>query len=291
MYDITNSDGVKKNFNNKYAAFHYMSWNVFKGFNIGLFENVVWRGIDSNQVRSFDVNYLNPLIFYRPQEYAVGSPDNSFIGLNLNTRIANCIKLYGQLGLDEFFLKEIRARRGWWANKQAWQLGLKYINVLNIQGLSFQAEYNEVRPYTYSHGVVAQNYGHYGMPLAHPLGANFKEFIGIINLRKNRFLFTIKGISTFVGKDTLASKSNMGQNIFLSYTTRPYEYGHKTTQGDRHQILQSDIRLTYYIIPNLNARLELGYIQRSEKSNDGYELQNPYVFIGFKTSFWNIYTD
>lgn len=291
MYDITNANGVKKNFNNKYAAFHYMSWNVFKEFNIGLFENVVWRGTDSNQVRSFDVNYLNPLVFYRPQEYAVGSPDNSFIGLNINTRIAHRLKLYGQLGLDEFFLKEIRARRGWWANKQAWQLGFKYVNALNIQGLSLQAEYNEVRPYTYSHGIVAQNYAHYGMPLAHPLGANFKEYLGIINFRKDRFQLTIKGICTFIGKDTVGSKSNMGQNIFLSYTTRPYEYGHKTTQGDRHQILQSDIRLTYYVIPNLNARLELGYIQRSEKSNGGYELQNPYVFIGFKTSFWNIYSD
>jgi len=291
MNDVSGANGVKAKYQNKFATFHYLSWNILKELNFGIFENVVWRGTDSNQVRSFDVNYLNPFIFYRPQEYSVGSPDNSFIGLNINTRIARTLKLYAQLGLDEFFLKEIRARRGWWANKQAWQLGFNYINAMNVKGLNVQLEYNEVRPYTYTHGIVSQNYAHYGMPLAHPLGANFREFLGIINYRKDRFQVSVKGTFALVGKDSLGTKSNMGQNIFLSYTTRPYEYGHSTTQGDKNQLMQSDIRFTYWIIPNINARLELGYIQRSEKSNAGYKLEEPYIYFGFRTSFWNIYKD
>ena len=152
-------------------------------------------------------------------------------------------------------------------------------------------EYNEVRPYTYTHGIVSQNYAHYGMPLAHPLGANFREFLGIINYRKNRFQVSAKGTYALVGKDTLGTKSNMGQNIFLSYTTRPYEYGHTTTQGDKNLILQSDIKFTYWVIPNINARFELGYIQRSEKSDAGYILEEPYIYFGFRTSFWNMYRD
>lgn len=291
MYDMTYSSGVRKNFQNKYGAFHYLSWNILKELNVSVFENVVWRGTDSNQVRTFEVNYLNPLLFYRPAEYSVGSPDNSFIGININGRIAKTIKLYGQLGLDEFYLKEIRARRGWWANKQAWQLGLNYVNAFKIKGLSVRLEYNEARPYTYSHGVVSQNYAHYGMPLAHPLGANFRELLGIVNFRKDRFQVSVKGIYAAVGKDTVGTKSNMGQNIFLSYTTRPYEFGHKTLQGDKHELLQSDIKLTYWVIPNINARFELGYIQQSIKSDRGYLLENPYIYVGFKTSFWNIYRD
>lgn len=291
MQDMSHTNGIKRDFQGKYATFHYLSWNILKELNVGIFENVVWKGTDTNQVRTFDVNYLNPILFYRPQEYSVGSPDNSFIGLNLNARIAKTLKLYAQLGLDEFFLKEVRARNGWWANKQAWQLGLTYVNAFKIPGLTVQTEYNEVRPYTYTHGVVAQNYAHYGLPLAHPYGANFREFLGIVNFRKDNFQISFKGNVITIGKDTIGSKSNIGQNIFLSYTTRPYEYGHKTTQGDKHQLLQSDIRLTYYIIPNINARIELGYIQRSEKSNAGYKLENPYIYLGFKTSFWNIYND
>lgn len=291
MQDVTGARGIKKDYQSKFATFHYLNWNITKEFSVGLFENVVWRGTDSNQVRSFDVNYLNPIIFFRPLEYSVGSPDNSFMGLNINGRIARTLKVYAQLGLDEFFLKEIRARRGWWANKQAWQFGMTYVNALGIKGLSMQAEYNEVRPYTYTHSLIAQNYAHYGLPLAHPYGANFREMLGIINFRKNNFQLTIKGTYVLVGKDTLGTSSNLGQNIFKSYITRPYEFGHKTTQGDKHTLMQSDIKLTYYLIPNLNARVELGYIQRSEKSAMGYQLENPYFYLGFKTSFWNIYND
>jgi hypothetical protein len=242
-------------------------------------------------VRTFDVNYLNPFIFFRPLEYSVGSPDNAFMGLNLNAKLFGCLKLYGQLGLDEFYLKEIRARKGWWANKQAWQLGAKYINAFRVKGLSLQAEYNEVRPYTYTHGIIEQNYAHYGVPLAHPYGANFKEFIGIVSFRKKNLQLSVQAMQLTVGKDTAGTKSNMGQNIFLSYTTRPYEYGHYTTQGVKTTVLQSHIKLTYFIIPDMNLRIELGYVQRSESNQAGYQLQNPFVYFGIKSSFWNIYRD
>ncbi len=291
MYDVSTANGMKKDYTNKFGTFHYLSYNIIKELNVGLFENIVWRGTDSNQVRTFEVNYLNPVIFLRPQEYAVGSPDNSFIGVNINGTLFRHLKLYGQLALDEFFLKEVRARRGWWGNKQGWQLGAKYINAFGISGLKLQVEYNEVRPYTYSHGVVQQNYAHYGMPLAHPLGANFRELLGFVNYRKNSWELSWQGLYAVVGKDSLSPRSNVGQNIFLPYTTRPFEYGHNTTQGVKTTLLQSQVKFSYFLIPDMNMRLELGYIQRAEKNTNNYQLQDPYFFIAFKTSFWNTYRD
>ncbi|MGZ4095028.1 MAG: hypothetical protein ACXVNQ_01535 [Bacteroidia bacterium] len=291
MFDVSSANGFQSKFNNKFGTFHYLSYNVVKNFNIGIFENIVWRGSDTNQTRTFDVNYLNPIIFFRPQEYAVGSPDNAFMGLNLNAKVFGSVKFYGQLGIDEFFLKEIRARKGWWGNKQAWQLGAKYINAFKIKGLSLQAEYNEVRPYTYSHGLPEQNYSHYGMPLAHPFGANFRELLGFINYRKKNWQVSAQGMYVLIGKDSLSAKSNVGQNIFLSYTTRPFEYGHYTGQGIQSHILQSSLKFTYYLIPDMNLRVELGYLQRAESSTSGYILQNPYVYFGIRSSFWNSYKD
>ena len=96
-------------------------------------------------------------------------------------------------------------------------------------------------------------------------------------------------VTAIVGKDT--NNVNMGSNIFLSYTTRPYDYGHKTTQGDKFKLLQSDIRFTYYVVPQMNLRLELGYIQRGEKDGLGYELQSPYFYLGLRSSLWNFYRD
>jgi hypothetical protein len=231
-------------------------------------------------------------VFFRPQEYALGSPDNAFLGLNINAKLFKTLKLYGQLGLDEFFLKEIRLRRGWWANKQSWQLGAKYINAFKQKGLDLQFEYNEVRPYTYTHGVPEQNYAHYGMPLAHPFGANFRELLGFISYRKDNWQISARGMYALVGKDSVSTKgSNVGQNIFLSYTTRPFEYGHSTAQGIQTNILQSTIKFTYYLIPDMNLRVELGYLQRAESNKNGYVLQNPFIYFGIRSSFWNRYND
>lgn len=291
LYDISKANGIKSQFTNKFATFHYLSYNILKNLNIGVFENVVWRGTDSNQVRGYDPNYLNPVIFFRPQEYAVGSPDNVLLGLNINAKLFKSLKLYGQAALDEFFLKEVRARRGWWANKQGWQLGAKYINAFGVKGLSLQAEYNEVRPYTYTHGVPEQNFGHYGLPLAHPYGANFRELLGFVDYRKNNWQLSAQGMYVLVGKDSASTKSNVGQNIFLSYTTRPFEYGHYTGQGIPTEILQSNIKFTYFLVPDMNLRLELNYIQRAESNKKGYILQNPFISLGIKSSFWNNYND
>jgi hypothetical protein len=289
MHDFSRYDGSQKSLQNKYGTFHYLSFNAFKELNISFFENVVWQGTDTNRVRTFDVNYLNPIVFYRPQEYSVGSPDNSMMGLNISGKLFHSLKLYAQAVADEFYLKEIRAHKGWWANKQGWQFGAKYINAFKVKGLTIQAEYNEVRPYTYSHGSVQQNYSNYGQALAHPFGANFKEYLGFVSYRANRWMLSFQGVSAIIGMDTMGS--NMGQNIFLSYTTRPYEYGHKTTQGDKLKFMQSDIKFTYYLIPQMNLRLELGYIQRSIKDDRGYELQSPYIYLGVKTSIHNFYRD
>ncbi len=289
MRDFSRYDGSQKSLQNKFGTFHYLSFNATKRLTISFFENVIWQGTDTNRVRTFDVNYLNPVVFYRPQEYSVGSPDNSMIGLNISAKLFNSLKLYGQVVADEFYLKEILARKGWWANKQGFQLGAKYINAFKVKGLTLQAEYNEVRPYTYSHGSVQQNYANYGQALAHPLGANFKEGLFFASYRANRWMISLQGLYAIIGMDTL--HSNLGQNIFLSYTTRPYDYGHKTTQGNKRTLLQSDIKFTYYVIPQMNLRIEVGYIQRSISDEKGYVLQSPYLYLGVKTSIHQFYRD
>ena len=102
-------------------------------------------------------------------------------------------------------------------------------------------------------------------------------------------MLSFQGVSAVIGMDAFGS--NLGQNIFVSYVTRPTEYGHKTTQGNKMKLMQSDIKFTYYLIPQMNLRVELGYIQRSVKDELNYELQSPYVYFGLKTSIHNFYRD
>jgi hypothetical protein len=294
-YTVFNDTALATNkwykYSKKYGAFHYLSYNVNKRISFGVFENVIWRGSDTNQTRGYELNYLNPLVFYRPQEYSLGSPDNAMLGANVAVNIARKIKVYGQLALDEFYLKEIRARAGWWANKQAWQVGAKWINAAGIKGLKLQLEYNEVRPFTYSHGIPSQNYAQYGWALAHPAGSNFREALLIGNYNKGRWQAGVNLWYLYQGKDTTNNSSNVGANIFRTYTQRAKEYGNAVGQGVLHKTLQSQLTLAYLLHEKAQVWLELGYVQRSVNSSLGYLLENPYIYLSLNSRVWNRYRD
>ena len=292
FYNTQDANGMKRDFKNKYGTFHYLSWNATKNINVSVFENVIWQGTDSSHNRGFDANYLNPAVFFRPIEYSIGSSDNSMLGLNCKATIAKRIKLYGQLMLDEFYLKEVMAHKGWWANKQGFQVGVKYINAFGIKKLTLQSEFNYVRPYTYSHGSPNQSYSHYNQALAHPFGANFKEVIGIATYRHYRYRLEGKLIYAEIGKDTLGfATSNVGQNIFLSYTTRNKDYGNYTGQGINTTFIQAELKYSFYLIADWNLRFEAGFVQRMYQNTKGFDKQTPFVYIGIKTNLYNIYRD
>jgi hypothetical protein len=220
MKDVTNPSSLKKNYLSKYGTFHYLSWNTSKRINFALFESIIWQGSDSNRVRNFDVNYLNPVIFFRPAEYSLGSSDNSFLGASFKIKIGTKQhkQFYGQIMLDEFLLSEIKAMNGWWANKQGVQFGFKNFDLFMIKNLTLQTEINAVRPYTYSHGSVQQNYANFNQPLAHPLGANFAESVTFLNYQYKKWMFETEFLYAKYGKDK--NGKNFGQNIFESYTTQ-----------------------------------------------------------------------
>lgn len=288
MQDVTNPSGMKKDWHNKYATFHYLGWNATKRLNIGLFESIVWQGSDSTRQRGYDVNYLNPIMFYRPTEYSLGSSDNAFIGLSFKIKILKKQQLYGQILLDEFLLKEVVADTGWWANKQAFQVGFKSFDLFTVKNLNFQTEFNYVRPYTYSHGSVQQNYGHFNEPLAHPMGANFSESATFLNYRYKRLFIEAKCVYAVYGGDSAGT--DYGKNIFVSYTNRPSDYGNFTGQGFQTTLITASLRAAYILDTRMNLKIELGFVDRI-KQTDYFTKQTPYIFLGVKTDLGNLYND
>lgn len=275
-------------YHDKYGTFHYLSWNITKWLNAGLFESVIWQGKDTLSKRGFDVNYMNPAVFYRPVEYSVGSADNSLLGLNLKIKITNTFQLYSQIILDEFLLKEIKARSGWWANKYGGQAGFKYFNAFTLKGLFLQGEFNTIRPFTYSHGSTLQNYAHFNQPLAHPLGANFYEMLGIARYSRKGFSVDYKSVFSLFGSDPPGM--NYGGDVYKSYTKPSLIYGNKTGQGFRNYLLSNEISVSYVIFPELNLKLEIGALSRLKYSQSELGKSN-YYWVGIKTSLYNIYRD
>ncbi|MBE7173369.1 MAG: hypothetical protein INR73_22545 [Williamsia sp.] len=229
----------------KYAAMHRLDVNIAKWLNVGLSEAIVF-----GRPNRFEFSYLNPVIFLRSAEQQVGSPDNAMLGLDLKANVAHQAQLYGQLVLDEFVLKEITSKRGWWGNKYGMQIGLKYLDVVNIKNLDVQGEINFVRPFTYSHYDSIANYTHYNQPLAHPLGAGFIEEVGIVTYQPQpRWTAQLKMILFTQGADT--ANRNYGNNIFLLSGTRPYEYGYHIPSGAHASGVNTSLLVSYEIKENV----------------------------------------
>lgn len=239
----------------KYMAAHYLSFNASKNFNVGLFEVVVF-----DRENHFEFQYLNPIILYRTIEQAVGSPDNVLLGLNFKANFFRTFQLYGQLIFDEIKVSELTSGNGWWANKFGVQAGLKYINAFKVDHLDFQVEWNTARPYTFTHLDSLSSYTHYNQPLAHPLGANFKEIIFLGKFQPApKWTINARAIFANYGEDN--DNSNWGKNLLRSNDFREQEYGNSIGQGIRTTSSIFGMDLSYQL--SHNVFLDAYYFSRN----------------------------
>lgn len=234
----------------KYVALHHLSVNIGKKLNVGVFESVVFGSRESN---SFDFSYLNPVIFYRAIEHQFGSSDNVILGADFKWHVVKGVSLYGQFVLDEFKIEHIKSGDGWWANKFGIQAGLKYFDAFGVSNLDLQAETNIVRPYTYSHSTPYGSYSNYNQPIAHPLGANFKEYVGIARYQPlPRLNLTGKLIYAQVGRDE--PDVNWGGDILKNNSIdrgRPNGLGNVIAQGVRNNILNASFTASWQFAHNM----------------------------------------
>lgn len=279
----------------KYIANHYLSLNVTKRLNLGFFESVMW---ENDNDRGFDINYLNPVIFYRAIEFATGADGgNAIIGLSGKYKFSNQMYAYGQWLIDEFSSGDIFGGEGSWKNKLGFQAGLKYFDAFKINNLYLQAEYNQVRPYTYSHNSITLNYGHNNQSMAHLWGANFREFIGIARYRRDRWYGSTKIILGERGFDfsDFGSKSNYGQDIYRTEDDRPFETGVEIGQGNTTNSFYTELEAGYIVNPSTNLKLFASFIYRDfdVQSNTipNFDNSTAWINFGLRTDIFNWYFD
>ncbi|MFI5170923.1 MAG: hypothetical protein ACHQFW_00955 [Chitinophagales bacterium] len=236
----------------KYAAMHHLSIPITKKLNIGLFESVIFdrTGLYGAE-KGFELNYLNPVIFYRAVESGLGSSDNVLLGMNWKWNFLHSFSFYGQFVLDELVFDELISGDGWWGNKYAAQAGLKYINAFTMPHFDIQVEHNMARPYTYSYeDENGSSYTHYGQAIAHPLGANFKEnIVSLWYQPAGRFTISNNFIYSTFGSDT--SGSNWGGDIFLDYNSYEQEFGNSVGQGVENNLMLNDLILSWQAWHNI----------------------------------------
>lgn len=280
----------------KYMASHYLSYNVSKRLNIGLFENVVWSNTNE---RGFDVNFVNPIIFYRAVEFGSSSKaGNAVLGATAKYKWNNQVNFYSQLLIDEFAIGDVKEGNQSWRNKFGYQIGAKYYDAFCVKNLMLQLEYNHVRPYVYSHSNPLTNYAHNNLSMGHQWGGNFRELVGIARYYKGRYYGEAKltygqrGFDFNDGTDTF----NYGGNIFLDYDeNRPYDTGVTVAQGNKTNVLIGELQAGYLVNPSSNLKVFGNFLYRNfdplAETASTVKNATTWFSVGLRSDLFNWYFD
>jgi hypothetical protein len=266
----------------KYAAVHYLSLRLTPNLAFGFFEATVF-----NRSRQFEFQYLNPVILYRTVEGMIGSPDNVLIGFDGRWDLLRRFRLYGQVMIDEFLYSALYKpeEKGWWGNKFGWQAGLKYINAFGVDHLDLQAEYNSVRPFTYSSFDSLNSYSHYNQPLAHPRWANFKEIVLLATYQPLPRL-TLSGRVLWSESGDNPAGENYGANPLLSNESRIQDFGNFTGQGLTATTVLAGLDISWQLYHNMYADAKVLF-RRKDSTADIRDLETRLFVFGIRMNMWN----
>jgi hypothetical protein len=194
--------------------------------------------------------------------------------------------LYGQIIFDEFKFDELFGGNQWWGNKFAFQTGAKYINAFGIDQLDLQVEYNQSRPFNYSHRDSTGSYSHFNQPLAHPLGSNFQEFVLLARYRPTKRI-SLDGRLFLIATSEDIDSISYGQNILRPNDDRNDDYGIEQGQGTGVNTFVARLQASYMIKQNLflDARY---FFRRYDSELDANDLKTHYLSLGIR---WNLYRD
>ncbi|MDR0792341.1 MAG: hypothetical protein LBE82_03465 [Chitinophagaceae bacterium] len=259
-----------------YMMFHHLSFQATDWLQLGLFENSMLNtwGVQKG--------LLSDSLYKVATANGVGKGLRSMFGLDFKAAIVKNVQAYGQLlinGTQDLFSFGNSGS----GNKKAVQIGIKYADAFTLDNLNLQVEYNTVRPYTYSDNWDVNNYAHYNQPLAHPMGANFRELIGVANYRVIKKIY-LTGKIFYTRQGLSQNGINYGANIF-----QPYQYNGtspiSTLDGLKATYLMGSFSAGYELFQNFF--LEGNWVARNVKYDNNAQPRNneSYFYIGIRWNF------
>jgi hypothetical protein len=246
-------------YDRKYMSLHHLSYNVRPWLNVGLFESMVF-----GEMNNFKPHYLQPVILLNSLLGRDGGTNNANLGIDFKANLLRKLQLYGQYLFDNLDGTDGKTGSHWWGSRNGFQLGAKYVDALGVKNLDLQLEYNQVRPFTYSTADSLTAYNHYRQPLAHPLGANFREVVGMARWQPaNRWYVQARMIYWQQGLDS--NGANFGANplynnrLLADGGRRLRNDGFALLSGNAGQGLNGSLILSYELAENLFIDGQLQY--------------------------------
>ena len=278
----TNFDAFT-NIRRKWAGFHYLDWNISSRASIGFFNAVISEEANNQgQLHGFDVNYIDPVYFASSIGPANPVPDHTLLGFNAKYKVFNKLAIYAQYLVDQ------ASSPGNNSSRNSWQLGIRGADLFAVKNFNYLVEYNTSTPYTYANQYPIVNYAQYNEPLADPLGANFKEFVGILNYSIGKF--DLQGQINYANYGTSTKALNYGNDIRQSDNTNlPATIG-STGQGVANTLKYAEGTVAYLLNPKYNLRIEVGGLLRQQTSI-GTDNKTFMLTFGLRSSFRDLYHD
>ncbi len=269
----------------QYSATHHLSFNATSWLNIGAFENVVF-----GEVSDFSARYLQPVIFLNTLLRDKNGNDNSMIGFDAKVNLIKKVQVYGQLLVQNYNGDNKPEGSESWANRYGFQAGAKYVDAFGLKNFDLQAEINQVRPFTYSSPDSAGSWTNYRQAMAHPLGGNFREIVGILRYQPLKKLYIFGRINYWQqGRDS--ARFNFGSNATVDNSPRTEggrrlrDNGYPMFAGTNVQAVNTAITISYELKENLFV--DLNNLYRLYKSSNSALAENTNVLtIGFR---WNMF--
>ncbi len=282
--DVNTHENNNLGYFRKWAQTYVLDWKTTKNLSLSVFESVIWPDQTHDSIRQKDISpsLLSPLIFAHGSQSPSGVSNYDMVGFNAKYKIAARTFAYGQ-----YIINELGSSSSW-QNRTGLQLGLRSGNIFNLENLNVDIEFNTVRPYTYQGNSSDVNYTNTNQPLAHPLGANFKEGIFVASYSYKSFWFRAEAFIASYGADTGAA--NYGHNIFLPLSTNSVTDNVSTGQGIPAKIYYGDLRIAYILNAATNLRIEAGFTYRRE-SSDIFKYTDKIIYIGIRMSFRSLFYD
>ncbi|HEY3296732.1 MAG TPA: capsule assembly Wzi family protein [bacterium] len=162
--DTTAEGIVRRDYAEKFLAAHRLQVNVSRWLQVGIYEAVVYGE------RSFDLDYVNPMMFLRSAEHYADDRDNALMGFDLKWRPLRDVLLHGDLLIDD--VSTTHLGEGFFGNKLGFQGGAEWYDPAGLSNTRLVCEYTRIEPYVYSHKFAINSYQHYGSVLGASTGPN-----------------------------------------------------------------------------------------------------------------------
>ncbi len=246
----------------KGLSVNYLNYKHSDKLSFSLFEGIIWNKGDSISSKNVNPLFYNPIPGLSSVIASNKNDFNSLLGFNTEYLIGSKHRIYNQLAMSNFDVKNV-----------GFQLGYRGYNLGNLKNFMFQLEYNYVPRLLYEAENRRLNYSQYNLPLAISKGNGFQEFVIRSNYEYQYFYIDVKV--------NLYQLEGFQKNSLLAVN--------KNFIRQHGNVQQEQIEIGFRLNRKMNITVFGTYIYRQESAKDTYVTK--FFNLGIRTGLINHYND